>query len=395
MGLSDRDYMSGKGGPRGSFTPGRVGGSGRGLSVTVWLIIVCVGVFVIDGFLPLRWDPVEVEWAQGVTFASPAEEAQVRSRLTPGPIRIQERRARPGTIGIRGLSDAAGRVVAAETLRAEPFLNSLLYFSTNRAVVHRAPDGSLRGFEFWRFLGFQFVHSGWMHLAFNMIGLWFFGPIVERTLGGKRYLAFYLLCGICGALMYLLLNAAGSLLTTAFGAQAASWAPFLLFNDPSTPLVGASAGVFGVLMAGAYLVPHATVLVWGILPMRLDTLAYALVGIALLTLVFQGSNAGGEAAHLGGAIAGFYFIRRPHHLHGFFDVLGRVDPTSRTRRARASGAPPPSRAAIAPGRSGPSGASARVDAAEIDRILRKVSEQGVHSLTPAEQETLRRASANS
>lgn len=372
------------------FTP--TGGRGlRRFSVTVWLIIICVGVFVIDGLLPVRWELVGVQWSEApaVKNLSAQDRQALLPKLTKGPLFMpaqpgqaapSARTVLPGTKAFRMLSEAGGREVAREEYRAVPFLNSLLYFSTNRALVHQAADGSLRGFEFWRFLGFQFLHAGIWHLAFNMIGLWFFGPIVERTLGGKRFLAFYILCGICGALMYLLLNAAGSFLISAFGPQATSWAPFVLFNDPATPLVGASAGVFGVLMAGAYLVPHATVLVYGIIPMRLDTMAYLLVLIALLGVFFRWDNAGGEAAHLGGAIAGIYFIRRPHHLHGFFDFLGRVDPTSRSRRSRGSAL-----------RAGDERPRERVDPGEVDRILRKVSEQGLHSLTAREQETLRRA----
>jgi membrane associated rhomboid family serine protease len=57
----------------------------------------------------------------------------------------------------------------------------------------------LRGFEFWRFISFQFLHANLSHLLFNMIGLYFFGSIVEQYLGSKRYLAFYLLCGVAGA----------------------------------------------------------------------------------------------------------------------------------------------------------------------------------------------------
>lgn len=379
MGLADRPYMKEQdGGSRVRFAPGS-GAPGRHWpSVNTWLIILCVAVFVVDGFLPLRWTFQGVEWLPGVTFKDSAEAQQVFKTLTPGPLQVlaaSRNRVVPGSIGFRVLADGGGRPVGREVYRAETMLRSLLYFSTSTALVHRAPDGTLGGFEFWRFIGFQFLHGGAMHLAFNMIGLWFFGPIVERTLGGKRYLAFYLLCGIAGALFYLLLNAAGSQVNALFGPQAARWLPFLLFNDPDTQLVGASAGVFGVLMAGAYLVPHARVYVWGILPMRLDTMAYALVGVALLTVVLQGSNAGGEAAHIGGAIAGWYFIRRTHHLHGFFDFLGRADPTSRSRRARVTAARSP-----------------LAERAEIDRILEKVSRQGVQSLTSQEQATLRRAS---
>lgn len=378
MGLADRGYMKDDeraGRPR--FTPGAAGAPHRGLTVTTWLIIICVGVFVIDDFLPVRWEPIGLQWAPGVTFSSAKEKQEALKGLTEGPLVAdlpQGQRARPGTPAVTPLVDAGGRVVARKIYRAQPFLHSLLHFSTSRALVHQAPDGSLRGFEFWRFIGFQFLHGGIWHLAFNMIGLWVFGPIVERTLGGKRFLAFYLLCGICGALMYLLLNAAGSLVPL-FAPQLVQWLPFLLVNDPTTPLVGASAGVFGVLMAGAYLVPHATVYVYGILPMRMDTLAYVLVGIALLTVFLNGSNAGGEAAHIGGAIAGWYFIRNPHHLHGFFDFLGRADPTSRSRKLR-------------------EGAPRRPEAenVEVDRILRKVHESGLHSLSASEREALKRAS---
>lgn len=377
MGIADRSYMQESSRANGaSFAPSLR--SGRGLSVTAWLIIICVGVFVIDDFLPVQWESQGVQWVQGISFANAQEEFALLQKLKPGDLRVDlpaGRRVVPGTMGARLLTDAAGQPVAREIFRATPYLNALLHFSTSRALVHQAPDGSLRGFEFWRFIGFQFLHGGIWHLAFNMIGLWMFGPIVERTLGAKRYLAFYLLCGICGALMYLLLNAAGSQVIAIFGPSSSKWMPFLLFNDPSTPLVGASAGVFGILMAGAFLVPHAKVYVYGVLPMRLDTLAYALVGVALLSVFFRWSNAGGEAAHIGGAIAGWYFIRHPQHLHGFFNFLGRADPTSQSRKARSKAARDP-----------------KAERVEIDRILEKVARKGVQSLTAEEQATLRRAS---
>ena len=136
-------------------------------------------------------------------------------------------------------------------------------------------EGFLR-LEWWRLLGFQFLHShaGITHLLFNCIGLFFFGPLVERYLGRKRFLAFYLLCGMFGALAFTTLNIGGIV--------AESWGfdrvPGLLFNDPGTPLVGASAGVFGVILAGAFLQPNARVVVWFFFPMRLKTMAYGLVG---------------------------------------------------------------------------------------------------------------------
>jgi membrane associated rhomboid family serine protease len=237
---------------------------------------------------------------------------------------------------------------------------------------------TMRGFfklEVWRFIGFQFLHASFAHILFNMVGLFFFGPLVEQRLGSKRYLAFYLLCGIFGAVMFLLLNLGGYTAQTLSGSEVA--VPGLIFDSPYTPLIGASAGVFGVLMAGAYIAPNTTVLLFFLLPMRLATLAYALVAIALLTVIFGGHNAGGEAGHLGGAIAGFYFIRHPHHLHGFFDIVGWADPTSHHYRHK--GQPAAARRPVG-------------DRAQIDRILEKISTSGLHSLSETEKRILREAS---
>jgi membrane associated rhomboid family serine protease len=265
---------------------------------------------------------------------------------------------------------AEGRVVGFNWYQRSKPLEATLHFSTATAL--RGDTGSGPGVpQVWRFLGFQFLHANVLHLLFNMMGLWFFGPVVERYLGGKRYGAFYLLCGICGAAMYLLLNFLGTKMLQ-FNPQLQ--VPFLLPLEPTTPLVGASAGVFGVIMAAAFLAPNAEVLLYFFIPMPLRNLAYALVGITLLTLWTQGENAGGEAAHLGGAIAGFVLIRRPNLLHALFDWLGSVDPTSRSRRVRAARR----RGAVASG--------------EIDRILDKIRRLGLHSLTEDERETLRMAS---
>ena len=214
-------------------------------------------------------------------------------------------------------------------------------------------------------------------LEATFVGLFFFGSVVERFLGSKRYLAFYLLCGILGACTYLLLNVIGLGVYKMTGQDSL---PVLLFNNPETVLVGASAGVFGVIMASAYLMPNATVYLFLVLPMKLATLAYGLVIFALLAVFFGWNNAGGEAAHIGGAVSGFYFIRHTQHLHGFFDLLGRVDPTSKSKSKRRM-----------TNRSNGKKAS-MVDEAEIDRILSKIHEKGLASLTEKEKKILHKAS---
>jgi membrane associated rhomboid family serine protease len=146
-----------------------------------------------------------------------------------------------------------------------------------------------------------------MHLLLNMVGLFLFAPIVESYLGARRYLIFYLLCGCSGAFVYLLLYYLGVL-----GGPVAAVAP----------LVGASAGIYGVLVAAAVIAPDLTVvLLFPPIPIQLKYLALIMVGIAGYVAFTQGnvykSNAGGQAAHLGGAALGFLLIRFPQVLNPF------------------------------------------------------------------------------
>jgi membrane associated rhomboid family serine protease len=339
-------------------------------SVNTWIIVACVAVFVIDGFVPPKfWKPtiVSEDLAADVTLDVIRSNPRYAQQVRPDQAAQQFFEAT-----IVDLAEG-GQVVGTVVYQRMPPLKRMLHFSV--ALTFLQP---LHVFEFWRFIGFQFLHGSVVHLLLNMLGLYFFGPLVEQALGRKRYLAFYLLCGIFGAMMYLLLNLGGFVVGEIF--QQPIRIPGLLFNSPYTPLIGASAGVFGVLMAGAYLAPNVTVLVMFILPMRLSTVAYLLVIMALYTLITGGANAGGEAGHLGGAIAGWYFIRHPRHLHGFFDLLGRADPTSHHYRARGVGGDR---------RGGPPAAP---DRTEIDRILDKISTKGLGSLSEREKRLLREAS---
>ena len=416
MGVYDRDYAR-PGGEPGRFRPGVGGGGGpRSWSINRWLITICVAVFVLDVFLPATIAPLRSmapELPEGAVL-DPVDRAALQ---LPSLAMLKEGRWPVFTIAPDGGRPAAmkglpanprgfyslpvleitenGLVLATGTytIRDEdgntrkgtvPLFEEVAikgpiwaygYFSTARALLQLDEFWGLRGFEFWRFISFQFLHANLTHLLFNMIGLYFFGSMVEQYLGRKRYLAFYLLCGMAGAGAYLLLNFAGWTALQLTGREF----PVLLVNDPGLPLVGASAGVFGVVIASAFLMPNARVLLFFVIPMRLSTMAYGLVGLALFSVVFGSDNAGGEAAHIGGAVAGFWFIRHPHSLHGFFDFLGRYDPTSR------------SGAAYRAGKVRGSGGS-KVSDVEIDRILAKIHADGLQSLTAKEKKILREAS---
>lgn len=171
-----------------------------------------------------------------------------------------------------------------------------------RLLAFTIADG-IKHLQIWRFITFQFLHADLMHILFNMFTLYMFGTLIEQYLGRRRFLAFYLLSGIGGAVMYVILTYLGF-----FGASA---------QVGNTPLVGASAGIFGLLVAAAVIAPNETVLIYGSIPMKLKTLAYVLLGFAVFTIFGRGNNGGGEAAHLGGAVVGFFLIRRPEVLNLF------------------------------------------------------------------------------
>jgi len=384
VGFADRDYMRGGGGAQ-RMPPMGGGGTGMGgekpwiRTVNGWLILLCVAVFVMDGFLAQFSGPIETgrywveqqdgAWAEviGTPFYAGGdrpESTQLGGQAESLKAIVRQQDGSQHTEVIAGLpvySSSGDRIALAEGRNARP-LERAMHFSTKKVIG---------GAELWRLIGFQFLHADLFHLLFNMIALYFFGPLIERVLGGKRYLAFYLLCGVAGGLMYLILNLAGYVWVGSLGLPAL---PGLLFNATGTPLIGASAGVFGVLVGGAFLAPNVMVLVFFIIPMRLATMAWVLIIISVLSIFIGTDNAGGEAAHLGGAIAGFGFIRHPERLHRFFDWLGRFDPTSRHFR---------SKSALVAG-------TPRTD--EIDRILAKISRDGLRSLTAREKKLLQEAS---
>ncbi len=230
----------------------------------------------------------------------------------------------------------------------------------------------VRHLEFWRVITFQFLHANIWHVVMNMFGLYAFGSLVEGFLGKQRYVALYLTSGVAGAVSYMLLNAGGGI-AASYGMNNL---PLLIYNSIRTPLVGASAGVFGVVLAAAYVAPNQVVqLFFPPVPIRIKALAYVYLAIAFLNLFFGGNNAGGDAAHVGGAIAGFILIRHPHLLRDFFDIFSDSRKPGR-RAARAAKAQDSARAARD---------------ADIDRVLAKVREKGLDSLSNREKRILQDA----
>ena len=142
------------------------------------------------------------------------------------------------------------------------------------------------GFAPWQLLTSAFLHdpSSLLHIGFNMFALWSFGGMVERAVGSNRFLALYFASVVTAGIVQLLVVTATA-------------------DHGAVPTVGASGGVFGVLLAFAFLYPHARVmLVFPPIPMKVWILVTGYAAIELASGVFGTSQGVAHFAHLGGML---------------------------------------------------------------------------------------------
>jgi membrane associated rhomboid family serine protease len=216
----------------------------------------------------------------------------------------------------------------------------------------------------WTFLSYMFVHAGLLHLLFNMLMLFVFGGAVEQRMGSRAFILYYLYCGIGAAIFCLALSGV----------------------MPIGPFVGASGALLGVALAFATFWPDAEMIIFPFpIPIRARTLVMVLVGLDIFFYFVTPGDQVAHLAHVGGAAFGYLFFR----LQG----LSRRSPH------------PPPRAVerVVMVQSGPADAERRTPvtpvrprrrpdadpvAAEVDRVLDKISEKGIASLTAAERRFL-------
>lgn len=214
----------------------------------------------------------------------------------------------------------------------------------------------------WTFVTYLFLHASLLHLAFNLLALFIFGPAVEARLGSRTFLFYYLGCG--------------------FGGAALSVALMLIL--PARPMVGASAAVYGVMLAYAWLWPNEGIFVFPFPePIPAKWLVTLLVAVSLVLALFPASDGVAHLAHLGGLATGFVFLQVRAWRAGAEPppslTVERVLVHPGPRAARAS-EPEPRKQAPAGGRD--------LTQSEIDRVLDKISATGLESLTPAERRFL-------
>lgn len=152
------------------------------------------------------------------------------------------------------------------------------------------PGGFGSMFEPWQVLTYSFLHGGMTHLLFNMLGLYMFGGEIERLFGSRYFLAYYFACVVAAALSHLVITA---------------W-----IGGPPIPTVGASGGVYGLLLAFAVYFPHRKVLLL-IPPIPLPARVFVAL-FAVLELFFgitQTVAGVAHFAHLGGMLGGGLMIQ--------------------------------------------------------------------------------------
>lgn len=195
-----------------------------------------------------------------------------------------------------------------------------------------APD-----FHIYQLVTYMFMHANFTHIFFNMFALWMFGMIVERTWGAKRFLFYYISCGIGAGLfqelaqfcdLYFMLSSQSASVSVMHLPEVARQA----LNAWTT--VGASGSIYGILLAFGMLFPNEKLFIIPIpFPIKAKWFVMIYAGIELFSAMATAGDGVAHIAHLGGMIVGFFMIRywRHHAYRGsnmsggnqFFDNLKR------------------------------------------------------------------------
>ncbi len=249
---------------------------------------------------------------------------------------------------------------------ADTSLNALV---TNMAVP---ADISQLAHKPWTLITYMFLHQQFLHILFNLLWLFWFGKIFTEYLSNRQLLNVYLLGGICGALLYI-----------------AAFNVFPVFASviPVSVAMGASAGVYAIVVATAVYVPNYTVYLLFLGPVKLKYIA--LFSILLDVVQLTEGNAGGHIAHIGGAAFGAVFALQvrngldiSHWLSQLFNWLGQLlKPRKKMKVAYRRGETDIDY-----------NARKKEEQKEIDVILEKIAKSGYESLSKAEKELLFRQS---
>ena len=217
----------------------------------------------------------------------------------------------------------------------------------------------------WSLISYFFLHLGFTHILWNMLFLYWFGKIIQDNIGNNAVISLYVLGGIIGGLSYMALF---------------NIIPYYDNRISESLMLGASAGVFSIVAGSATLLPNYTFYLLFLGPVRIKYIA--LFYILLSFLDVTGSNAGGEIAHLGGAMIGYLFIRQLQNGvnmgEGIINIINFFN-KEKNKKTEENYSPTEE-------------TKYDISQDEIDKILDKISESGYSSLSKNEKEKLFNAS---
>ena len=227
----------------------------------------------------------------------------------------------------------------------------------------------------WTVVTYFFTHEGFLHIIFNMLFLFWFGRIIQEFLGQNKVIALYVLGGLAGGLFYILIY---------------NIIPFYHGRVEGSLMLGASAGVYAIVVGAATFMPNYTFFLLFLGPVKIKYIAIFYVLLSFSQSI--GSNAGGELAHLAGAGVGFLYITQLNQGHdlgiwviqfikwvkSFFVSKPKIKVTHRNKAQQR----PASKKTV----------NVETDQDEIDAILDKISQSGYESLTKDEKQKLFNAS---
>ena len=166
------------------------------------------------------------------------------------------------------------------------------------------------GFRPWQLFTYMFMHGNFSHLFFNMFALWMFGATLENIWGPKRFLLFYILCGLGAGLMqegvqYIeYITSLSHYQNVNMGGQILPMGQYL--NYMTT--VGASGAIYGLLLAFGMMFPNSMIYLYFLFPIKAKWFVIGYAAIELLTGIFATSDGVAHFAHLGGMLVGLIIL---------------------------------------------------------------------------------------
>ena len=225
---------------------------------------------------------------------------------------------------------------------------------------------NLRDFIFqpWSIITYFFLHINFSHIFWNMLFLYWFGKIINDNIGNNALISLYILGGIIGGLLYMAIY---------------NIIPYYGNQINQSLMLGASAGVFSVVIGSATLIPNYTFNLLFIGPIRIKYIALFYVASSFFDIT--GNNSGGEIAHLGGALIGYLYIKQLQNGNNMGDPIIRILNFFHNSKINKS-----------KNDYSYQNINKEISQDDIDKILDKISESGYSSLSKSEKEKLFNAS---